>query len=307
MTRRSHTWLGLTIALPCLALLAHAARYYPFFSDDAFISLRYAQRLIDGAGLTWTGGERVEGYSNLLWVLACALLGWLGVDLVVAARLLGLAATVAVFGALVRAFPVRDLRSCLPPLGAALALALSGPVAVWSIGGLEQPLLVALLAWAIALCLPQLARGVAPAREVREVREVVVPSVLLGLACWTRPDAPLFAVAFAAAFALRRSWRAAVVLAAIPLLFFSAQLAFRLWYYGDWVPNTAHVKLAFSSERMHQGLRYVGEGVAGTCRAGDPGARCFGGGAGLRADARARPAAVVRLRPVVCLRRGDRR
>ena len=49
----------------------------PWIVDDAFISLRYADRLVAGEGLTWTDGERVEGYSNLLWVLATALLGWL--------------------------------------------------------------------------------------------------------------------------------------------------------------------------------------------------------------------------------------
>src|SRR5688500_1706387 len=38
-------------------------------SDDAYISYRYARNLADGAGLTFNPGERVEGYSNLLYVL----------------------------------------------------------------------------------------------------------------------------------------------------------------------------------------------------------------------------------------------
>ena len=75
-----------TLAAAAL-LLAHAARELPFFADDGFISLRYAQRLLEGRGLTWTDGEAVEGYSNLLWVLGCAGLGALGLDLVTAARL----------------------------------------------------------------------------------------------------------------------------------------------------------------------------------------------------------------------------
>ena len=50
-------------------LVLHAVYYLPFFSDDAYISLRYAKRLVQGLGLTWTGGEVVEGYSDLLWVL----------------------------------------------------------------------------------------------------------------------------------------------------------------------------------------------------------------------------------------------
>ena len=63
------------------ALLLHARTYPLLTYDDAFISLRYSQRLLEGHGLTWTDGPPVEGYSNLLWVLGCALLGALGVKL----------------------------------------------------------------------------------------------------------------------------------------------------------------------------------------------------------------------------------
>ncbi len=80
-------WLALAVGIGALCWNAWLAM--PFFADDAFISLRYAQRLLAGSGLTWTDGEAVEGYSNLLWVLACAGLGALGFDLVFAARLLG--------------------------------------------------------------------------------------------------------------------------------------------------------------------------------------------------------------------------
>ena len=44
-----------------LALGLHACRYMPFICDDALISLRYAKRLLEGQGLTWNPGERVEG------------------------------------------------------------------------------------------------------------------------------------------------------------------------------------------------------------------------------------------------------
>jgi arabinofuranosyltransferase len=84
-----------------MVLLAHANRYLAFHSDDTLISLRYAERLLDGQGLTWTAGERVEGYSNLLWILLIAGLGALGVDLLDASRVLGVACLAAtnMFGA----------------------------------------------------------------------------------------------------------------------------------------------------------------------------------------------------------------
>ena len=70
------------------ALLLHASHYYPFFSDDALISLRYTQRLCAGEGLTWTEGRPVEGYTNLLWVLLNAPATCVGLDPMWSARAL---------------------------------------------------------------------------------------------------------------------------------------------------------------------------------------------------------------------------
>src|SRR5215207_3462307 len=46
-------------------------------SDDAYISYRYAFNLIGGHGLVFNPGERVEGYTNLLYVLLMVPLAWL--------------------------------------------------------------------------------------------------------------------------------------------------------------------------------------------------------------------------------------
>ena len=100
MTRSSRTaWIALACTVPFAGLLLlHARYYFPFLSDDALISLRYARRLLQGHGLSWTDGRPVEGYSNLLWILLVALLGLCRVDLVDAARILGsLSVVVAMF------------------------------------------------------------------------------------------------------------------------------------------------------------------------------------------------------------------
>lgn len=41
-------------------------------NDDAYISYHYAENLAAGKGLVFNPGERVEGYSNLLYVLLMA-------------------------------------------------------------------------------------------------------------------------------------------------------------------------------------------------------------------------------------------
>ncbi len=40
--------------------------------DDAYISFRYARNLVEGDGLVFNVGERVEGYTNFLWTLMSA-------------------------------------------------------------------------------------------------------------------------------------------------------------------------------------------------------------------------------------------
>jgi hypothetical protein len=210
-------------------LFLHASRAFPFFADDAFISLRYAQRLIEGHGLSWTAGEVVEGYSNLLWVLACAALGALGVDLVLAARVLGAVCSAAALLAVVSAAAPRRSAGFFPALAGALAFALCGSVAVWTLGGLEQPLLAALLAWACVLVFPLLEPG------ARAGARWLAPGALLALACLTRPDAALLAGACVLGVVWARgrghqSLGLAARLALLPALAIFAQLAFRLAY-----------------------------------------------------------------------------
>ena len=87
------------VALAALAL--YNARH--FYEDDAYITLRYVRRWIDGSGPTWTDGERVQGYTHPLWFLQLTLLGRFGVDLVGASRALGVAYFGAIFAVFQRA------------------------------------------------------------------------------------------------------------------------------------------------------------------------------------------------------------
>ena len=59
-------WLLIAV----LIFVLHAVYYWSWTEDDAFISFRYARNLVDGQGLVFNPGEKVEGYSNFGWVLA---------------------------------------------------------------------------------------------------------------------------------------------------------------------------------------------------------------------------------------------
>src|SRR5262249_6892870 len=68
------------LAALVLALGVVRAARIAWVTDDAYISFRYADHLVRGFGLVFNPGERVEGYSNFLWTLWCALGLRLGFD-----------------------------------------------------------------------------------------------------------------------------------------------------------------------------------------------------------------------------------
>jgi hypothetical protein len=251
-------WLVALGAICAVALALQIYHFWPFMTDDAYISLRYSQRLLEGHGLTWNDlPPAVEGYTNFLWVLLCAGLGALGMNLENAAHLLGITSTaagiVAVAAQVYRDFPAK-VKFISAVIGC-LALCLSAPVAVWALGGLEQPLLSALLAWAAYFGI----RWVSTVKGHR--RDADVMGILLGLAVLARADAALFTALFYAGAVLADGVRSRTLIARsrllpLPILFFVAQEIFRHAYYGAWVPNTAYVKVAFTFHRIFTGLRY---------------------------------------------------
>jgi arabinofuranosyltransferase len=237
-------------------LVLHAMSYFPFLADDAFISMRYAARLLAGEGLTWTAGAPVEGYSNLLWTLSLALIGGIGIDGVLSVRILGFLSTAAIFGASAFIFRRATPGNLQGAVLASLTLATAAPLAAWTVGGLEQPMVMALFAWGCALLIDVV-------EKPHRISRVLVTGVLFGAMCITRPDAPLLLVALLGTALLvfpsrhgRRTIAGVLLLAAIfPL----AQLVFRLVYYRDWVPNTARVKVVITEHTLSLGLRYAAQ------------------------------------------------
>lgn len=263
---RQHRVAMVIFTVASVLLGLHALYYYPFMADDSFISLRYSQRLLEGHGLTWSPGKPVEGYSNLLWVLLCALLGWMRLELTLAARILGCLSSAATVAAVVYATaPVAGARrrDAAPSWVSALIVAASGSMAAWTVGGLEQPLMAALLAWTYAMAI----RHVDGFAYWGRKRQTAI-GVLLGLVAWTRPDGLIFSVTLLLSLwwvgvLSVASWRRLARIAVIPAGFYGLQLAFRIYYYGEWVANTAHAKLAWTKARHVLGMKYLWDGTRG--------------------------------------------
>jgi hypothetical protein len=204
-----------------------------WLEDDALVSMRYGARLAAGKGLTWTGVERVEGYSDFLWTLAMALIHALG-----AGKAWASFWVLALEGACLAwlALATRSLARALgaEPLPAALAgaaIALSFDQLAGALSGLEPVAVAAVcaqaLAWA-ASARPALAwRGVALASLLPLLRaDGALAAVLVLALAWPRLGV-----------APKRAWAAALLLA--PGL---AHLLWRHAYYGAWLPNTYTLK-----------------------------------------------------------------
>lgn len=125
---------------------------WPFVPDDSYISFRYAEHLSDGQGLRFNVQDGpVEGYSNFLWIVFCAILDRMG---------LPLPAVAPVFGVLLGILTLAMLwllyvRSRVPPLQMFVPLILvatAGPFVIYTVSGLETAafaflLLLTLLAY----------------------------------------------------------------------------------------------------------------------------------------------------------------
>lgn len=243
------------IGFPLIALFftAHVWLFRGFFVDDAFITFRFVEQWTQGNGPVYNIGERVEGYSNFLWVVLLAPFDLLGVELVLAAKALGILSsllTLLLCWRFARRFSVLPI--------APLLLAVSGSFAAWAVGGLETPLFTFLL----------MASGYTFLRE-EERGTGWLSGVLFGLLALTRPEGLLFSL-IAAVFRgwrlystgreiQRQDWFRMAALAAIVGPYF----VWRVQYYGYLLPNTVYAKsMGLHLRAFLEGTFYIYKALA---------------------------------------------
>ncbi len=241
-------WLPIALILAALALsIAGFILFQNFYHDDAYISLRYVHNFLNGQGLVWNSSERVEGYSNFLWVILVGLLGYFGTDLIIATKILGIT-SLLITGAVAWKFCRRHCTtSMVTPALAVLLIFSALPMIVWSIGGLEPVLFGLLMLLAIWSTLQT--RDSAP-------RPAIIAGLLFALLSMTRPDGPLYL----AVVTLWLFWHSRKSLLPLLLTFAVCFGAFLLWrysYYGDWLPNPAYVKGMVNLSNLWRGLAYL--------------------------------------------------
>lgn len=239
----------------CVVVHALLAWRFDWVCDDAYISFRYARNLAHGLGPVYNPlrPPPVEGYSNFLWVVWLALFERLGIDVVAVARLSSALCSALLVGWIAR-FSARRFDSDAAGLGAGLFAATLPSMAVWATGGLAAaPLALAVFGtYATLLGDQERPRGIAAGG-------LALAAGLL------RADGAAFAALALAAGALvwlrrgreARLGRALAVATVVLVAGVGTHVAWRLAYYGDWLPNTARVKAGFSPARLARGLDYV--------------------------------------------------
>jgi hypothetical protein len=223
---------------------------FRFTTDDAYISFRYARNLTEGHGLRFNLAENppVEGYSNFLWVLLCAALHRLGLDLTVVPLLLSAACGFALLW-LVLDRAVRRFALPLPAAAlGALTLAVFPPFAVWATSGLDtMP-----FALCVFLAFDRLILADRPGWSAG--------AAMLALALMRFEGAAWAAALFAMALvSRRRNPRALALPAVIFAIGYGAYTGWRLTYHEELLPNTARIKTGsrFVLQGWLRGTRYV--------------------------------------------------
>ena len=251
---RGHRVRGAEVLALGGVALAFAVRLLPFrhIVEDAYISFRYAHHWAQGLGLVFNPGERVEGYSNFLWVILLGCARRLGGAIPAASQLLGFLFALGTLGvayALARRWMMADGSPAALAFLAPLTAALWPPFSAWTLSGMETPLFAFFVTAAFYCYDGKGARA-----------DCMGPLALLG-AVLTRPEGMFFAGFILVHDALRRTRASGRLRDALNRGnlwgFFIPVLIYYCWkfsYYGYLLPNSFYAKYGLASDHLSRGL-----------------------------------------------------
>lgn len=217
-----------------------------WLSDDAFITFRTVDNFLNGYGLVWNLGERVQTYTHPLWMFVLSAVSLFTHELVFTSLLLSIVLSMAAILLLVTKISV----SRLSALFVVTALILSNAFVDYSTSGLENPLSHLLLAIYFTIYFTQ----------KTSAKKIFWLSLATSFGAVNRLDLLLiFAPPLLYEVYKERSVKGILFL-------IIGQLPFVLWeifsiiYYGFLFPNTAYAKLNTgipSLDLVIQGLAYI--------------------------------------------------
>ncbi|HET9136089.1 MAG TPA: hypothetical protein VFO76_05575 [Candidatus Kapabacteria bacterium] len=224
-------------------------------SDDSFITFRYVKNFVDGNGIVYNIGERIEGYTHFLWLLILSFTKLIGFDPVIASMWIGVACFALLLTIYLRISYKEQTSSSYLPL-VAILLALNYDMLVWVTGGLETSLYTLLISVAFYCWFYT---------KLPQQRKLLLVGSLLLLTALTRPDGALFTITGAILLAgknLKENKSIALSLKEVTLLLLPSIIIgvpYLLWkynYYGDIFPTTFYAKSG-DENYFGQGFFYI--------------------------------------------------
>lgn len=218
------------------SFLINGTRYYVLF-DDAMISMRYAYNLAHGNGLVWNVGERVEGFTNPLWVFYMALIHLLPLSLPQMGLPIQITGAVLLAGNLffVRGIVEHFTNGLIAMLAAVAFTAFYAPLISWGLLGMEVSLLALILTAVVWMILRNGLEKFSPG-----------PYMLLAISTLVRFDMAVpYVVILAIMWFVQKQYRRQHLLWGLGLLvlFLGLQTVARYLYYGQLLPNTYYLKV----------------------------------------------------------------
>jgi len=234
--------------------------------DDADIFLNYARRLAHGEGFVFNkGGERVEGFTSLLWVLICSVFYHLTAHpetLILILQLILTSLTVT----MVYQAVIKDIAAYAPPtiqryfiyIFCGYIISIGPAFVTWSVLTLMENALWNFLYTAILILILDTYSSAQPSSTSRIFLLVLAPLLIL-----CRPEAMAWIIFFTGALAwiYRKKGLGLLFPAAflgLSILTTAALVLFRTRYFGYPLPNTYYAKV--SPDRWYNftnGLRYA--------------------------------------------------
>lgn len=232
---------AIILILAVVILFAHQLVFVNWTCDDSFISFRYAENLAQGNGLVFNPGERVEGFSNFLWVLILALASLLGIPVLWAAKILSVFISVLLIFLVFRTASSLGLAS-VPACLCALFVSFSTSLAYYAMSGMETVAYAFFLLFVVYLNIRLETNHPSP-----HLRYLLYGTLLA--AALIRPEGALFFLLTAACHVIKeifskekhgwaRTLKAPVIFGSLFIMF----LVFRYLYFNDIFPNTFYAK-----------------------------------------------------------------
>jgi hypothetical protein len=236
--RDKKTCLLILLALVIAAF--HQGLIFNWTNDDAYISYRYAENLRAGKGLAFNPGEKVEGFSNFLWVIILASFNLLGISSLLASKILSFCLSWLLIFLVFQTAQALGLDKLFASL-CALTFSFSSSLAYFSMSGLETVFYTLLLLLGVFI-------NEKYEKEPSKKSLFLLYSALLAAAL-TRPEGFLFFLISSGYHLLKKIIPGKGIrlknILQIQLLFlfmYAFLILIRYWYYGDLLPNTFYAK-----------------------------------------------------------------